>query len=326
MELSVVIPTRNRPDSLKRALSSISCQSIQKSCFEVIVVDNGPSHETAAIAKSFMGKIANLRYFEEISSGLHNARHKGMREARSEVLVYIDDDVETFPDWLEGIKEGFGKYNAAMVGGKNIPRWEVDPPEWLKQLWPEAKPGALVCGYLSLLDFGNEVKEIDPSYIWGCNFSIKKSILIEVGGFHPDAMPGNLLKYRGDGETAVSMKIRSLRYKTIYNPRASVYHYVPKERMTFEYLYKRSFAQGISDSYTDIRRNGGSVFLSRTGFFLKKMRENMALAIKRPPRDICDVRQTIRRGYWDGVAYHIREVRDDLSLLQWVMKTDYLEN
>jgi hypothetical protein len=107
---------------------------------------------------------------------------------------------------------------------------------------------------LSILDFGETVKEIPPEYRWGCNFSVRKRIVLEAGGFHPDGFPQEMIQYRGDGETAVSKYIHGKGYKAIYNPKASVYHFVPQNRMTQDYFCKRAFNQGISDSFAEMRK------------------------------------------------------------------------
>ena len=91
------------------------------------------------------------------------------------------------------------------------------------------------------MDFGDKIKEINPSYVFGCNFSIRKNILLEAGGFHPDGMPQEIIKYRGDGESYVSKYIEKNGYKTIYNPKASVYHLASTDRMTKKYFAKRAF-------------------------------------------------------------------------------------
>ncbi len=72
---------------------------------------------------------------------------------------------------------------------------------------------------------------------------------------HPEGFIQDMIMFRGDGETFVSKHILKNNYKTIYNPKASVLHIVPKERMTIESFKRRSFNQGISNSYSDIRKN-----------------------------------------------------------------------
>ncbi|GAJ17961.1 unnamed protein product, partial [marine sediment metagenome] len=109
-------------------------------------------------------------------------------------------------------------------------------------------------GNLSICDFGNEKKEINPYYVWGCNFSIRKNILLKFKGFHPDSMPDSLKKFRGDGESYISGEINKFKLKTIFNPKSSVFHFVPFERMNLQYFYKRAFLNGIANSYRNIRQ------------------------------------------------------------------------
>jgi glycosyltransferase involved in cell wall biosynthesis len=251
MKLSVIIPTRNRADLLKKVLESIVKQSLNQLYFEVIVVDNGSSDNTRAIMHDFNSQIKNLRYFYDATPGLHVGRHLGLKESKNEILVYLDDDVELLPEHLENVLESFNDNEVVLVGGKNLPRFESTPPTWLQKMWDETK----IIGHLSIIDLGDDIKMINSNYVWGCNFSIKKSVLYEAGGFHPDAMPQELIKFRGDGESYISQYIADKKYTTLYNPKVSVYHFVPNNRMTEEYFCTRMYNQGISDSYTKLRTN-----------------------------------------------------------------------
>lgn len=253
MKLSVIIPTRNRSELLKKTLSSILSQTMSLDDFEVIVVDNGSTDNTRYIVESFNDQIKNLRYCFDKTPGLHVGRHRGLKESKSDILVYADDDIEAFPEWLEGIWESFLDQSVALVGGKNLPQWEEEPPYWIYEMWMNVNEYGHALGHLSILDFGDKIIEIDPGYVWGCNFSIRKSVLLNAGGFHPDAFPQDMIMYRGDGETYISDYIRKSGLKALYNPKASVYHLVPRARMTIDYFCKRSFNQGISNSYSEIR-------------------------------------------------------------------------
>jgi len=235
------------------ALKSITLQTFPPDEFEVLVIDNGSTDTTKEIVETFNKTIKNIRYFYDETPGLHIGRHRGLKEARSEILVYADDDIEAFPTWLEGIWASFQDENVALVGGKNLPKWEIEPPYWIYEMWMDTNQYGHSLGYLSVLDFGNKVMEIDPVYVWGCNFSIRKKVLLAAKGFHPDGFPQDMIQYRGDGETSISIYIRKNNYKAIYNPGASVYHFVPKNRMTIDYFCKRAFNQGVSDSYAHIR-------------------------------------------------------------------------
>ena len=127
--------------------------------------------------------------------------------------VFCDDDIKASPTWLEGILESFKDPEIKLVGGNNLPDYETKPPNWLLSLWIPVQWGRIL-PYYSLLDFNTEAIEISPYFVWGCNFAIRKSIIFELGGFNPDGMPKNLIKFRGDGETVVSKGILEKNYRT----------------------------------------------------------------------------------------------------------------
>jgi glycosyltransferase involved in cell wall biosynthesis len=319
MYLSIIIPTRNRAKLLDKALNSILSQTYPQHDFEVIVVDNGSTDETRDICSSYEHKFSHYHYIYEKKPGLHVGRHAGLKAAQGKILVYADDDIRAFPTWLEGIAEAFKNPEVALVGGKNLPDFEIEPPDWVKRLWTKHN-GCRSIPMFSVLDFGDEIQEISPLYVWGCNFSIIKSVLQEIRGFHPDGMPKDRLQYRGDGETAVSLAIQRLGYKTIYNPKASVYHRVSANRMTLSYIRNRAFAQGISDSYTKIRGKGtvSNIDYVQMLRFLKQK-------IKRMIKGKNEISQSYEEGFRAGYHFHQNAVKNDPELLKWVLKEHYLD-
>lgn len=338
MELSVIIPTRNRAETLEKSLESITKQTFPHNYFEVIVVDNGSTDNTKEVINSFQPKIKNLRYFYEKTPGLHVGRHKGLKEAIADILVYADDDIEALPTWLEGIWEAFQDPVTVLVGGKNLPNFESEPPLWIKKMWNKKIEGGNVLGYLSILDLGSEIKEIHPYYVFGCNFSVRKKILEEAKGFHPDGMPQELIKYRGDGESHVSRYVLENGYKAMYNPKASVYHLVSNSRMKFEYFMQRAYNQGISDSFSKIRYSNNinskksicretknSAYICNWGIlkFMIMVPFKVIYYIKNPR--IAILKYKINQAYNKGFKYHQNEVKRDKSLLEWVKKDNYLD-
>ena len=319
MILSVIISTRNRGELLKAALKSLTLQTMPCDSFEIIVVDNGSTDNTRQAVESFQQKLRNIRYFYDSTPGLHVGRHLGMKMAKSDILVYADDDIEAFPTWLQAIAESFQNQDVVLVGGKNLPKFEEEPPEWIKKMWKPDKNGHRIISYLSVLDLGDEIKTIYPYLVFGCNFSIKRATLLEAGGFHPDAMPQEMLRYRGDGETHVSKFIESMRYKTIYNPNASVFHVVPQNRLTEAYFCKRAYLQGISDSYTQIRNRNiiqDSAF-SRVFNYLRLLRKKYRLYANARQRHI-------ESHYYQGFLMHQNSVTEDKNLYEWIIRANYL--
>lgn len=350
MILSVVIPTRNRCKTLSWALESITKQTLHPELFEVIVVDNGSTDSTRDVVNSFAGKIQNLRYLYDESPGLHMGRHKGLMAASADILVYADDDIEAFPTWLEGITKSFEDKDVVLVGGKNLPKFETEPPDWVMKMWLHTHPEGKVLGSLSILDLGDSIKEINPSYVFGCNFSIRKSVLLEASGFHPDALPKELIKYRGDGESYVSRYIMENGHKTLYHPKASVFHHVPKERMTLKHFYHRAYIQGISDSFTRMRKDSGldindcrnkdknmkgtdnqasyinlvKIYrlLKRGASSIKNLPGNYKRKLFPTEYDL--IRSEMKKGNREGFAYHQREIQKDQKLHEWVLRKNYL--
>jgi len=323
--LSVIIPTRNRSNLLRNLIKSLKHQTLSQDEFEILVIDNGSTDNTKAVAESFFSDFKNIKYFMEEKPGLHEGRHRGLREAASEILVYCDDDIEPFQKWLEAIKNSFIDPEVVLVGGKNLPKWEVKPPKWIKDWYEEGNEYGKCLGYLSVLDFGNELMEFDPNFVWGCNFSIRKQTLIDAGGFHPDSMPEELKFYRGDGESHVTRWIKAKRKKSVYNPQASVYHFVPKSRMTLKYFKKRAFNQGISDSFSYMREKGTVVkkTIEKEPLNLRQFaRYYYLMVFKNESFDY--IKKSIWKSYIKGVEWHFNISRSVSNLSDWILKNKWI--
>jgi glycosyltransferase involved in cell wall biosynthesis len=330
MKISVIIPTRNREKMLESTLNSISKQSLDQRLYEVIVCDNNSTDSTSEVANLFSNKFVNFRYIKTYEPGLHVGRNKGYQVAKSDILVFADDDIEAFPDWLLTIDKVFSDDKVMLVGGKNLPKWEINPPEWALKMWEPNEKEERIVGAFSLIDLGDEMKEIGPYFVFGCNFSIRKQILNECKGFHPDGMPQEIIEYRGDGETFVSEYIKQKKYKVIYHPDASVYHFVSRGRLTLNYLRQRSFNQGVSDSYSHIRQgnDSGQSYKNTLRSLIRKLLQKIIKISHFVKRDInnkaVDYQQEMETGYLEGYSFHQKMVKNNPKLKDWVMKEDYL--
>jgi cellulose synthase/poly-beta-1,6-N-acetylglucosamine synthase-like glycosyltransferase len=248
---SVIVPTYSRPVYLRDTVISLLQQKFPSEQYEIIVVDNKPSAGVHQIVQELEEEWQRtIRYVEERKKGLFNARHTGAKAARAEILVYVDDDIIAPSGWLSAILEPFKHPHVALISGKVVPKWEVQPPGWLMQ-FPSS--------YLSLLDLGDETQELKwPKGVYGCNMAVRRSTLYEVGGFNPDFMGDRLLiGLVGDGETGLHKKICEAGYKVLYTPRAWLYHRIPPERLKMRAFYNRGLLVGLNWSYTHIRNTGG---------------------------------------------------------------------
>jgi hypothetical protein len=167
---------------------------------------------------------------------------------------------------------------------------------------------------------------MSPYLVWGCNFAIRKQVLLGACGFHPDGMPEDRVRFRGDGETHVSCHVAQSGLTCLFDSRASVYHSVPQARMSFEYFRKRAFNQGISDSYRELRnpapRNDrkGSSLLKR---LLAKAYKNLIGFAS--DSELRELQSQMRVSYREGYQYHQSEYRNDPELRAWVHKESYFD-
>ncbi len=351
--LSVIIPTRNRAERLELALRSLAQQALPRSSFEIIVVDNGSRDRTLAVVTDFKETFARIHYIYEDLPGLHVGRHRGFHAAKGDILVFLDDDVEAFPSLLASIEEAFGNPKVALVGGKCLPKHEGPVPEWLNAMWAPNSHGERVVEYLSLIDLGDLPKVVDPLRVFGCNFSIRRSVLLAAGGFHPDGFPEQLIRFRGDGETYVSRYIAAKGYSAFYHPKASIYHHVPQKRITLEYFCQRAYNEGISGSYAKIRTAHGldSDVQSSLGQTERSGADSLwaRVSAKQPREVLAAVRNRLKRlmhiqsqstadksgkqqgeyleaiaaAYESGFAFHQKAVQESETLLAWVLRPNY---
>ncbi|HKX90122.1 MAG TPA: glycosyltransferase family A protein, partial [Sphingopyxis sp.] len=98
-EVAVVIPVWNGEAVLARCLDALERQTLPRSAYQIIVVDNGSSDATREIARSYTG----VELLEEPLPGSYVARNLGIGRVRAPVTAFTDADCEPAPDWLEQI-------------------------------------------------------------------------------------------------------------------------------------------------------------------------------------------------------------------------------
>lgn len=340
MLLSVIVPTRNRASFVSDLLDTLAVQVPVTFPWEVLVIDNGSADQTEQIVKEKISSLPiEIRYIYEPRPGLHNGRHRGALEARGRYLAYLDDDVLLTTAWIHGLGKLLSGQAEAVVG-RILPKWETRPPAWLATLTRGSESS-----YFSLLDRGTQGFYIDPSFVYGDNFFIPAQMIFELGGFHPDSMPADQLRYRGDGESALMMRFKEAGLRAWYEPVATVYHRIPRARISLDYLRKRSYAQGISDSFTEIRArkyDSGTVgdkkvnqrelthktlrsYMTRLkGKSFRQLFSSLATRIlKFVPLSQPNIKKQISQAHLAGYNYHQNEIRKDPKLLKWVLQEGY---
>jgi len=147
VSLSVLLPTRDPdPGRLARTLAGLASQTLDRSAWELIIIDNGSTPALSAHRLPPPGPaLPRVRVVPEPRPGLTPARLRGIAEARGEVLVFVDDDNVLAPGYLSAALAAFhASARLAAAGGPVRPEFATIPPAWLPEF----------AGLLALHDHG----------------------------------------------------------------------------------------------------------------------------------------------------------------------------
>ena len=117
--ISVVVPHLNQPEALDACLSSLAAQSLARSYFEIIVVDNG----SAFIPEDIVAKYPAVRLLRELQPGPGPARNLGVRSATGYIIAFIDADCRAHHDWLQNALQNVRSSPDGTIFGGDVRIW-----------------------------------------------------------------------------------------------------------------------------------------------------------------------------------------------------------
>ena len=321
MRATVIIPTFGRPAAIKVALRSLLAVDPRGLDTEILVVDNNSDPALCADVRATCAEAgAPVRYAAEPGFGQTAARHRGAKEARGAVLIYVDDDIEVSAGWLAAFLKAFDDPAVGLAGGPSIPAFTGSVPPWFWDFLQPTPNGGWSCGWLSLLDIGKSVEGIDPVWIWGLNFAIRKTMLFELGGFHPDLVPRAVQRWQGDGETGLGLRAKAAQVRCMYVQEAMVHHLVSADRLTPEYFGRRAYYQGVCDSFTRIRAGTEPAAVTAGPRAAPHVPADGATPWAKAAYP---VRALAVTSYNEGWVFHQNEAASDARLLQWIRRPDF---
>ncbi len=205
MDISIIICTYNRCESLKDTLDSFLTQGCDGCDFEIIVVDNNSTDKTKEVVKNYISIFANkLRYVFEEKQGQSHARNAGIKASRGNIIAFTDDDVIVPQNWIINITQKF-KHDRALM--------------------------ALVGGYISIADkdvipkMNRDLSECIIGKIpngGGFNMAFRKELFAAIGFFDGYLGPGSR-GYCAD-DTDFIYRIKKYNKKLVYAPEIIIFH------------------------------------------------------------------------------------------------------
>lgn len=218
MEVSVVIPTLNRLEDLKKCIEALKRQDLPKSRFEIIVVDNGSTDGTMEFLKA-KADAGVLRFLEQKKPGASSARNLGVRSSDARFIAFTDDDCIAEPDWLSTLLAGFpDDGRCAGVGGPILPQ---NPENVISRYWSRCRV------------WDNMGREGRAVHIPTMNVLYLRSVLLEVGIFNEEVV--------GVEDIHLSRKITKEKYELRYLKGGTVHHKDPTDVRS---LYRKCWLSG----------------------------------------------------------------------------------
>lgn len=226
---------------LAHALESVAVSNVPMAVeWEVLVVDNNSTDHTQAVVEDFCRRYSGrFRYLKESQQGLCHARNAGVREARGNVLAFMDDDVTVDPVWVWNLTSGLLSGEWAGAGGRILPLWACAIPEWLSTEDPHA-----LAPYVAF-DLGPGAGPLtEPPF--GANMAFRKKMFEKYGGFRTDLdrCGGGMLS---NGDTEFGRRLLMGGERLRYEPSAVVNHPVTADRAQKRYVLAWEFGKGRAD-------------------------------------------------------------------------------
>lgn len=240
MKITIVIPTHNpNAERLRRTLGGLSEQTLSPADWELILVDN---ESTPPLAEKFVAShlVGSFRIVREETLGLSHARRRGILEAKTELIVFCDDDNVLAPDYLEMAWKLMSEHpDIGVAGGKSLPSYDSDPPSWYAE--GMAPLGCRDLGEKRQVLPGSEYlsEKSYPDFApIGAGMVFRKSAISRwlptVGVNGVSDRKGDSLSSAGDCD--IVLHALDAGWAVAYWPDIVLHHLLPENRLTPEYL------------------------------------------------------------------------------------------
>jgi glycosyltransferase involved in cell wall biosynthesis len=231
--VSVVLCCHNSAQRLPRTLEHLAAQQVDPGLrWEIVVIDNASTDGTGYVARASWPATAPqiLRIVREPRMGLSFARERGLREARFDVVTFVDDDNWVESGWVEVAADVMARHpEAGACGGLITAAYQAEPPVWAERFIRRYAVGTQ----------GDDGDITDTrGWLWGAGIVVRKSAWQQLldDGYHTmlDGRHGSKLTAGDDAEMCSALRLAGWRLR--YDSRLRMQHFIPANRLTWTYL------------------------------------------------------------------------------------------
>ena len=233
MEISILITTCRRPESLGHTLDAVArLEPVPGHGHEVLVIENGSSAETRAVVARHPG----FRYLSEPVPGASRVRNRGVEASRGRLLLFLDDDVRPEPGWLQAMWRPLATGLADGING------DIRMPPELERDWMEpAHRTWLACVHPD--------PQVPPAQLIGASMGLRREVFARIPRFDDDMGPGALYEAGEEGLFSGQMERAGLRLRGV--PEARAWHHFSPDRLRREAWLRYANRSGRSVAYLE---------------------------------------------------------------------------
>ena len=228
IELSVVVATYNRRDTLSVTLARLANQTLAAARYEVIVVDDGSPDDTQEMVRGLMEEVPyQLKYLRHANRGPGFTENRGIREAAGRLVLLMADDIHAESEMLSNhvrFHQQHPEENVASLA-KVLQSPELRRTTFLVN-WDPFR-------YREL-----PARQVELPYwkFWACNICVKREFLLQNGLFRE-------LKGASHEDVELGYRLHLKGLKIVYHPEAVAYHH---HEETLDSAAQRAFERGLN--------------------------------------------------------------------------------
>lgn len=227
--VTVCVVTFRRPAGLARLLAGLDALQFQKSAppeLSILIVDNDPQQSAFALCTEWEPSIRwPLTYVNEPRQGIPQARNSAILHAGDDAqfIAYIDDDEAPDPDWLDELLFVQQQYDADVVVGPVLSRFDSGTPRWIQSFFD--RPRHRTGDRMTSANTGNVLISTRPLREWNLSFDER-------------------MAFTGGEDTHLFLRMAKLGARIIWADEAIVHEWVPATRTSVGWILQRAYRAG----------------------------------------------------------------------------------